>query len=124
MQKCRAINPVLGSRTFVPTRVQFQAQRRFLQDVSITRTGKPLLKVQGGRYVPNCSAIWCIALTSFLIGHPSEVLYQAFMGSRPIAHELLGLTQIVIRTHRDRLWCHRFLGSLHCPQARYVRRSI
>ncbi|KAL3461343.1 hypothetical protein BJX64DRAFT_277847 [Aspergillus heterothallicus] len=66
MQKCRAVNPVLGSRAFVPTpRVQFHVQRRNLQDVSITRTGKPLLKVQGhtatvfgatgflGRYIVN-----------------------------------------------------------------------
>lgn len=52
MQKSRAINSFLGSRAFAPApRVQFQAQRRFLQDVSITRTGKPILKVQGGRYV-------------------------------------------------------------------------
>ncbi|KKK15697.1 hypothetical protein P175DRAFT_0443686 [Aspergillus ochraceoroseus IBT 24754] len=50
MQKCRAVNPVLGSKAFVPTpRVQSQVQRRNLQDVTITRTGKPLLKVQGGR---------------------------------------------------------------------------
>ncbi|KAL6239119.1 hypothetical protein BDW75DRAFT_227469 [Aspergillus navahoensis] len=66
MQKSRAINPVLGSRAFIPTpHVQFQAQRRFLQDITITRTGKPLLKVQGhtatvfgatgflGRYIVN-----------------------------------------------------------------------
>ncbi|KAL4743611.1 hypothetical protein BDV11DRAFT_201791 [Aspergillus similis] len=66
MQKSRAINPVLGSRAFVPNpRIQFQAQRRFLQDITITRTGKPLLKVQGhtatvfgatgflGRYIVN-----------------------------------------------------------------------
>ncbi|BCR83110.1 complex I NDUFA9 subunit family protein [Aspergillus chevalieri] len=50
MQKCRAVNSALGSKAFVPApRVQFQAQRRFLQDVAITRTGKPILKVQGGR---------------------------------------------------------------------------
>lgn len=50
MQKCRAVNSALGSKAFVPApRIQFQAQRRFLQDVAITRTGKPILKVQGGR---------------------------------------------------------------------------
>ncbi|KAG2024327.1 hypothetical protein GB937_003980 [Aspergillus fischeri] len=50
MQKCRAVNSALGSRAFVPApRVQFQVQRRNLQDVAITRTGKPILKVQGGR---------------------------------------------------------------------------
>ncbi|KAJ5679772.1 NADH-ubiquinone oxidoreductase 40 kDa subunit [Penicillium macrosclerotiorum] len=50
MQKCRSINPALGSRAFVPApRVQVQFQRRNLQDVAITRTGKPVLKVQGGR---------------------------------------------------------------------------
>ncbi|PLB35856.1 NAD(P)-binding protein [Aspergillus candidus] len=48
MQKCRAANSILGSRAFVPApRVQFQLQRRNLQDVAITRTGKPLLKVPG-----------------------------------------------------------------------------
>ncbi|KAF7155172.1 hypothetical protein CNMCM5623_006599 [Aspergillus felis] len=50
MQKCRAVNSALGSRAFVPApRVQFHVQRRNLQDVAITRTGKPILKVQGGR---------------------------------------------------------------------------
>ncbi|KAH8435365.1 complex I NDUFA9 subunit family protein [Aspergillus melleus] len=51
MQKCRAANSVLGSRTVVPPtpRVQLQSQRRNLQDVAISRTGKPILKVQGGR---------------------------------------------------------------------------
>ncbi|KAF9885171.1 hypothetical protein FE257_000620 [Aspergillus nanangensis] len=51
MQQCRAVNSALGSKTFVPTtaRVQFHQQRRNLQDVAITRTGKPILKVQGGR---------------------------------------------------------------------------
>ncbi|RAH46110.1 NAD(P)-binding protein [Aspergillus brunneoviolaceus CBS 621.78] len=40
----------MASRAFVPApRVQFQVQRRNLQDVAITRTGKPILKVQGGR---------------------------------------------------------------------------
>jgi hypothetical protein len=50
MQKCRSINPALGSRAIGPApRVQVQVQRRNLQDVAITRTGKPILKVQGGR---------------------------------------------------------------------------
>lgn len=50
MQKCRSINPALGSRAFAPApRVQVQFQRRNLQDVAITRTGRPVLKVQGGR---------------------------------------------------------------------------
>ncbi|OKL61080.1 hypothetical protein UA08_03794 [Talaromyces atroroseus] len=53
MQKCRAFNGALGRKALAPTpsnlRVQFQAQRRNLQDVHITRTGKPILKIQGGR---------------------------------------------------------------------------
>jgi NADH dehydrogenase (ubiquinone) 1 alpha subcomplex subunit 9 len=50
MHKSRSINPALGSRAFAPAlRVQVQSQRRNLQDVAITRTGRPLLKVQGGR---------------------------------------------------------------------------
>ncbi|KAL2865525.1 uncharacterized protein BJX67DRAFT_373157 [Aspergillus lucknowensis] len=66
MQKCRVVNSTLGSRAVVPTpRVRFQVQRRNLQDVTITRTGKPILKVQGhtatvfgatgflGRYIVN-----------------------------------------------------------------------
>jgi NADH dehydrogenase (ubiquinone) 1 alpha subcomplex subunit 9 len=49
MQKSRTINTALGARPFVPVpRVQLQFQRN-LQDVRITRTGKPVLKVQGGR---------------------------------------------------------------------------
>jgi NADH dehydrogenase (ubiquinone) 1 alpha subcomplex subunit 9 len=53
MQKCRAFNGALGRKALVPApasvRVQFQTQRRNLQDVHITRTGKPILKIQGGR---------------------------------------------------------------------------
>lgn len=53
MQKCRAISSAWGSRAFTPapttTRVQFYVQRRNIQDVAITRTGKPIIKVQGGR---------------------------------------------------------------------------
>ncbi|PWY64913.1 complex I NDUFA9 subunit family protein [Aspergillus neoniger CBS 115656] len=40
----------MGARAFVPApKIRFQIQRRNLQDVAITRTGKPILKVQGGR---------------------------------------------------------------------------
>ncbi|KAJ5125312.1 copper/iron-regulated glutamine amidotransferase [Penicillium atrosanguineum] len=50
MQKSRAINSALGSRAFAPTpRVTVMIQRRSLQDVAISRTGRPILKVQGGR---------------------------------------------------------------------------
>ncbi|RAO68882.1 uncharacterized protein BHQ10_004894 [Talaromyces amestolkiae] len=53
MQKCRAFNGALGRKALAPTpaigRVQFQVQRRNIQDVHITRTGKPILKIQGGR---------------------------------------------------------------------------
>ncbi|KAJ5659873.1 NADH-ubiquinone oxidoreductase 40 kDa subunit [Penicillium longicatenatum] len=50
MQKSRAFNSTLGSRAFAPApRVSVHFQRRNLQDVAITRTGKPILKVQGGR---------------------------------------------------------------------------
>ncbi|KAJ5637824.1 NADH-ubiquinone oxidoreductase 40 kDa subunit [Penicillium lividum] len=50
MQKSRAFNSALGSRAFAPApRVSVHFQRRNLQDVAITRTGKPILKVQGGR---------------------------------------------------------------------------
>lgn len=48
MQKTRTINSALGARPFSAPRVQLQFQRN-LQDVAITRTGKPLVKVQGGR---------------------------------------------------------------------------
>ncbi|KAL4820670.1 hypothetical protein BDW67DRAFT_152954 [Aspergillus spinulosporus] len=67
MQKSRAINPVLGSRAFVPNpRIQFQAQRRFLQDITITRTGKPLLKVQGGRHSLGGHTATVFGATGFL----------------------------------------------------------
>lgn len=53
MQKCRAFNGALGRKALVPApvnrSVQFQLQQRNIQDVHITRTGKPILKVQGGR---------------------------------------------------------------------------
>lgn len=50
MQKSRAINSALGARPLAPApRIQTHAQRRFLQDIAISRTGRPILKVQGGR---------------------------------------------------------------------------
>lgn len=50
MQTSRAVNSAMGARAFVPApKIRFQIQRRNLQDVAITRTGKPILKVQGGR---------------------------------------------------------------------------
>ncbi|KAJ5190328.1 NADH-ubiquinone oxidoreductase 40 kDa subunit [Penicillium cinerascens] len=50
MHKSRVINSALGSRAFAPTpRVTVMFQRRSLQDVAISRTGRPILKVQGGR---------------------------------------------------------------------------
>ncbi|KAJ5544563.1 hypothetical protein N7535_007040 [Penicillium sp. DV-2018c] len=50
MQKTRTLHSALGSRPFAPLpRVQLQFQRNVHQDVRITRTGKPILKVQGGR---------------------------------------------------------------------------
>ncbi|KAJ5744248.1 NADH-ubiquinone oxidoreductase 40 kDa subunit [Penicillium manginii] len=66
MQKSRTIQSTLGSRAFAPIpRVQVQFQRRNIQDVAISRTGRPILKVQGhtatvfgatgmlGRYIVN-----------------------------------------------------------------------
>ncbi|KAJ5976236.1 NADH-ubiquinone oxidoreductase 40 kDa subunit [Penicillium waksmanii] len=60
MQKSRTIQSALGSRAFTPIpRVQVQFQRRNIQDVAISRTGRPILKVQGGRYLT-------LALRSYL----------------------------------------------------------
>ncbi|KAL1956210.1 hypothetical protein VTO42DRAFT_7557 [Malbranchea cinnamomea] len=53
MQKSRAVQGALGSKAFlsppVTTRFQPHIQRRNIQDVYITRTGTPIIKVQGGR---------------------------------------------------------------------------
>lgn len=55
MQKCRAVQGALGSKALIPpqttsARLQSHIQKRNIQqDVFITRTGTPLIKVQGGR---------------------------------------------------------------------------
>ncbi|KAI1971865.1 Protein-lysine N-methyltransferase efm5 [Ophidiomyces ophidiicola] len=54
MQKCRAVQGALGSKTFLSppstyTRLQPHVQRRNVQDVFVTRTGTPMIKIQGGR---------------------------------------------------------------------------
>ncbi|EER23398.1 NADH-ubiquinone oxidoreductase 40 kDa subunit [Coccidioides posadasii str. Silveira] len=54
MQKCRAVQGALGSKAFRPSptsssRLQPYTQKRNVQDVFITRTGTPIIKVQGGR---------------------------------------------------------------------------
>ena len=53
MQKCRAFHSAMGARALAPApasaRVRLHMQQRNIQDVHITRTGKPILKVQGGR---------------------------------------------------------------------------
>lgn len=55
MQKCRAVQSALSSKAALPistpVRAQPHIQRRNIQDVFITRTGSPIIKVQGGRYV-------------------------------------------------------------------------
>ncbi|KAJ5217403.1 hypothetical protein N7468_010411 [Penicillium chermesinum] len=55
MQKSRVMNSALGARSFAPApRVSVHIQRRNLQDVAITRTGKPIVRVQGGRLYCDC----------------------------------------------------------------------
>ncbi|OAL75395.1 NADH-ubiquinone oxidoreductase 40 kDa subunit, mitochondrial [Trichophyton violaceum] len=53
MQKCRAVQSALSSKAALPistpVRAQPHIQRRNIQDVFITRTGSPIIKVQGGR---------------------------------------------------------------------------
>lgn len=55
MQKCRAVQSALSPKAALPisapVRAQPHIQRRNIQDVFITRTGSPIIKVQGGRYV-------------------------------------------------------------------------
>ncbi|KAM5475265.1 Protein-lysine N-methyltransferase efm5 [Microsporum audouinii] len=53
MQKCRVVQSALSSKAALPlstpVRAQPHVQRRNIQDVFITRTGSPIIKVQGGR---------------------------------------------------------------------------
>ncbi|PGH26613.1 NADH-ubiquinone oxidoreductase 40 kDa subunit, mitochondrial [Polytolypa hystricis UAMH7299] len=59
MQKCRAVQGALGSKvlTSPPTaRLQSRVQQRNIQDVFITRTGTPIIKVQGGSVIPGHTA--------------------------------------------------------------------
>ncbi|EEP80586.1 NADH-ubiquinone oxidoreductase 40 kDa subunit [Uncinocarpus reesii 1704] len=60
MQKCRAVQGAFGSKAILAppassARLQPHVQKRSLQDIFITRTGTPIIKVQGGRYVSNPS---------------------------------------------------------------------
>jgi len=70
MQKCRAISGTLGPRVLgsPPTtvRVQSRIQRRNIQDVFITRTGTPILKVQGGRSSLGGHTVTVFGATGFL----------------------------------------------------------
>ncbi|PLN77315.1 putative NADH-ubiquinone oxidoreductase 39 kDa subunit [Aspergillus taichungensis] len=90
MQKCRAANSILGSRAFVPApRVQSQLQRRSLQDVAITRTGKPILKVPGGR--------------SSLGGHTATVFGATGFLGRYIVHRLASQGCTVVVPYREEM---------------------
>ncbi|OJJ49161.1 hypothetical protein ASPZODRAFT_91511 [Penicilliopsis zonata CBS 506.65] len=90
MQKCRVANSALGSRAFIPTpKVQFQVQRRNLQDVRITRTGKPILKVQGGR--------------SSLGGHTATVFGATGFLGRYIVNKLASQGCTVVVPYREEM---------------------
>lgn len=83
MQKCRAVQSALSPKAALPlstpVRAQPHIQRRNLQDVFITRTGNPIIKVQGGRYVfisPGVTSMGTLSLTSELsLGRLSEVCF-------------------------------------------------
>ncbi|KAG5297167.1 NADH-ubiquinone oxidoreductase [Histoplasma ohiense] len=94
MQKCRAVQSVLGSRAAVttplpPVRAQPHIQRRNIQDVYITRTGTPILKVQGGR--------------SSLGGHTATVFGATGFLGRYIVNRLASQGCTVIVPYREEM---------------------
>ncbi|KAF7591370.1 hypothetical protein BBP40_001596 [Aspergillus hancockii] len=89
MQKCRAVNSALGSRAFVPAPQVQQVQRRNLQDVAITRTGKPIVKVQGGR--------------SSLGGHTATVFGATGFLGRYIVNRLASQGCTVVVPYREEM---------------------
>ncbi|WEW60636.1 Protein-lysine N-methyltransferase efm5 [Emydomyces testavorans] len=71
MQKCRAVQGALGSKAFISpapssARLQPHIQRRNVQDVFITRTGTPIIKVQGGRSALGGHTATVFGATGFL----------------------------------------------------------
>ncbi|KAK2739704.1 NADH-ubiquinone oxidoreductase 40 kDa subunit [Onygenales sp. PD_40] len=93
MQKCRAIQGALGSRAAVTplpaVRGQSHIQRRNIQDVYITRTGTPIIKVQGGR--------------SSLGGHTATVFGATGFLGRYIVNRLARQGCTVIIPYRDEM---------------------
>ncbi|OQD74498.1 hypothetical protein PENDEC_c010G04626 [Penicillium decumbens] len=91
MHKSRAINSALGARAFAPTpRVTVMFQRRSLQDVAISRTGHPILKVQGGR--------------SSLGGHTATVFGATGFLGRYIVNNLAKQGCNVVVPYREECW--------------------
>ena len=90
-------------------------QRRSVSDITITRTGKPILRVNGGRYDSQLTFTLSI-LTSLPIDHLSEVV-KSIHQSRRSSHS-------GHRTYGDSIWRNWRVGALHRQQARSAQRYV
>lgn len=95
----------------------FQHQRRCVSDVAITRTGKPIIRVQGGR---------CVCLVALVGFSDVEILTTCFTGHLAEVCDSTDLTTTgyltETRSHRDGIWRNRCPRSIHCQQTRFALR--
>ncbi|KDB21941.1 NADH-ubiquinone oxidoreductase 40 kDa subunit, mitochondrial [Trichophyton interdigitale MR816] len=113
MQKCRAVQSALSPKAALPisapVRAQPHIQRRNIQDVFITRTGSPIIKVQGGRVAPMATegrgalANVGIVTRSSLGGHTATVFGATGFLGRYIVNRLARQGCTVIVPYREEM---------------------
>lgn len=112
MQRCWACQPANGFRALGKVPKMHNGSlvfRRGLQDVTISRTGKPIMRIQGGRFVLRKSMSRLQTHTS-VSGHHLEVMQTVLLFPTSAKN--------YFRPYGNSIWGYGFSRSLYCPSIR------
>lgn len=90
-------------------------QQRSLSDVAITRTGKPILRVQGGRLVQ----LWMLPRARKLTCAGQVITWRYERLDGTTNERANGSLITIYRTHCDGLRCNGTAGTIHRQQIGY-----